>query len=146
MKARIISADGKTMIEQDVGPNDRMNIGKGVSLLDEKVYAAAADAAGSEDELVSALGVTKSDDMSLPLPQLKLRCKRKVQKQAEVAFAAKYSNFEISLALIAGAGKPAFDNLKADAIEYRKALKAAKDAIEAANDADTAVAVSFVVP
>ena len=104
MKDRIISADGKVMIEQEAGLG-RINVGKGASIISAKAYDAMVEAAGSEDELVASIGVTKSDDMSLPLPQLKARCKRKVQKQAEVAFAAKYSIFEVCLGVKAGSGK-----------------------------------------
>lgn len=145
MKDRIISADCKTMIEQDAGLG-RICAGKGASIISPKVYDSMVEAAGSEEELVASLGVIKSDDNNMPLPQLKVRCKRKVQKQAETAFATKYSIFEVCLGIKASAGKPAYDNMMADAVAYRKALKDAKDAIEAATDADSAVAVSFVAP
>lgn len=145
MKDRIISADGKTMIEQDAGFG-RINVGKGASIISPKTYDAMVEAAGSEDELVASLGVTKSEDMSLPLATIKARCKRKVQKQAESSFAAKYSVFEVCLGIEAGSGKPVYDNMMLAATAYKRALKAAKDAIEEATNADDAIGVMFITP
>ena len=82
----------------------------------------------------------------LTLDQVKTRCKRKVQKQAEAAFATKYSIFEVCLGIKAGIGKPAYDNLMADATTYKQTLATAKAAINAATTENEAIAVAFVQP
>lgn len=143
-RSRIISADGKALIDQEDGPNDRVNIGKGASIISEPVYDKLIDAAGSEDELHASLGVLTSDYSSMPLPKLKTFWKRMVQKQAEVAFGEKWSIFEVCVGIKAGSGKPAYDNMMADAASYKAALKTAKDAIEACTTNDQVVAISFV--
>lgn len=147
MKARIISADGTTMIEHDLGPNDKVNIGRGASIIGESIHSAMVDIAGSSELLDEGLGVIRTDSMAgLTLDQIKTRCKRKVTKQAEAAFALKYSIFEVCLGIKAGAGKPAYDNMMADAAAYKQALATAKAAINASTTADDAIAVAFVSP
>lgn len=135
------------MIEQALGPNDKVNLGRGASIIEEALHDKLVDIAGSQELLDEGLGVMRTDSMAgLTLDQIKIRCKRKVQRQAEAAFAAKYSIFEVCLGIKVGAGKPAYDNLMADATAYKQALATTKAAINAATTADKALVVAFVAP
>jgi hypothetical protein len=134
------------MIEQDISPTDAIAAPPGSTILGEAVYNNLVDLAGSDDNLTTSLGVVLSSLLSLTLDQIKIKQKKIVQKQGEAAFGAKYGSFDICIGIKAGAGKPAYDNMMADAVTYKAAIKTAKDAIISATTTDTVISITFVEP
>jgi len=145
---RLLLIRGGSSVLQDVSvtPTDQVAAPLGTTILDGNHYDSLVEAIGNEEDLHLSLGVVNTDYMTMPIDKLKTFWKKRVQKQAERSFADKWSIFEVCLGVRAGSGKPAYDNMMADAVLWKANLKTAKDAITEATTNDEIIAISFVVP
>jgi hypothetical protein len=136
-RMRLIREGGSVITDADVSPTDAVAAPPGTTMINPDHYDALVEAVGDEDELHASLGVVTMDYSTMPLAKLQKSWKRKVEKQAETAFALKWSLFDVALGTA---------NMKTDATAYKAALKTTKDAITACTTNEAVILISFVPP
>jgi hypothetical protein len=153
-RMRLIRANSPIMIDQEVSPTDAIGAPVGTSIINPDHYDAMVQAAGSEGDLMTAMGVHSQDYSTMTLDDVKKQRKKIVAAQARSSFDASTDFFDAinSLIVMIGAAdpidrtKPAYVKLKKDVVAYKQAVKSAKDAIDAATTVDAVMAISFVAP